>query len=141
MLFSRCQTCCHINIDLFITKSHCSPDAEKQFYFFCMIAGFLCQFTKCCLICRLIFSIQSACRNLQSLTFQGIAVLTHHQKLSILPHRNDRSRTLMPDKIPFCDVPVRNLNGVPVIIDDRSVIDQLSIQPFKFLCHVDFSSA
>ena len=69
----------------------------------------------------LIRGIQLSCRNLQCIAVQRIAILTHHENLSILRNRKHRCRAVMMDKIPFCLMSVY-LDGIFVHFQDGSLI-------------------
>ena len=97
-----------------------------------MIPGLFLQFPHSCLIRGLFSPVQSACRNLQSLTFQGIAVLTHHQKLTVFSHGYYCSRPFMVDQIPFCYITVGNLHGILIIVDNSTLCYQITADTLEF---------
>ena len=63
---------------------------------------------------RFIRRIQLACRNLQRFPVQGIAVLAHHKKLSVIRYCHHCSRSVMMDIIPV---------SLVTIGDDSVLID------------------
>ena len=121
MLMGFLEIACQKNIQRLITERDRCVDAHQIFQMVTTVARLLLQLAVRAVNLRLIRRIQLTSRNLQCIAVQRIAVLTHHENLSILRNRKHRCRAVMMDKIPFCLMSVY-LDGIFVHFQDGSLI-------------------
>ena len=114
------------NINRLITECDRRIQTHQILQLITAISCLLLKLPVCALNLRLIRIIQFSCRNLKCLAIKRIAVLAHHQQLSVICNCNNRRCSVVMNVIPVCLMSVCN-HRILINLENVSGIFQLTI--------------